>query len=468
MRCAIDEATLARLRAGIVTGSKETPMVDVSCHSDDTIYALSTTVGKSALAVVRVSGPQCGAILKRICQKNVFKDRRATVTTILDEDRNILDRSIVMSFPAPHSFTGEDMVEFHVTGSRAVIKSLLEALANCPLTRPAEAGEFARRAFMNGKLDLAEVEGLASVVEAETRAQLRHAITSASGKLSRRCEEARALVVSAMAVAESMLDFSDVTDAEALSVDEIISAVSEASTILSGMLDGAQVSERLREGLNVVIAGRPNVGKSTLLNCLAQRDVAIVSPIAGTTRDTLELATEIGGFPVTFIDTAGLRQTVDPLESLGIMRTREKCAYGDLILWLFDNDDELRPATELGDRPVLKVRTKCDLFEDRSPMLDGIRISARSGTGIGILVARILEFACEHFAGAGGTVAGTARQAVAIRDARNALKNIQRGLPVELIAEDLRLAAMALARVVGRVEVEEVLGEIFSRLCVGK
>lgn len=435
----------------------------------DTIYALSTGAGKSAIAIVRVSGPQCSLILQRVCPGANFKDREARLSLLRDHEQNLLDRAIVVRFFGPGSFTGEDMVEFQVTGSRAVLSALLHNLALCPDTRPADAGEFAKRAFENGKLDLVEVEGLASVVAAETNAQLRHAMAMASGSLSRRSEDVRALVLRAIVYVEALLDFSDIEDAGQFSLDQVFALIGEAKSVLTEMLDHSRVAERLRDGMVVVIAGSPNVGKSTLLNYLAKRDIAIVSSIPGTTRDSLEVGTEILGFPVTFIDTAGIRETVDVLELQGIARSVERSQNADLVLWLFDEEGAKHPPEGL-TRPLQRVQTKADLGAVHSLESDAIAISTKSGMGVDELISSIGGFAEKHFEGAGSVIFGTERQRSAVRGALSGLRRMieEPGMPVELIAEDLRDTARYLSRLTGRIEVEEVLTEIFSRLCVGK
>jgi tRNA modification GTPase len=443
-------------------------MITVKSSSIDTIYALSTAASKAAIGVIRVSGPGTEAILLRVCGHKTFENRRATVARIFDERGSSLDRALVIRFSSPRSFTGEDMIEFHVTGGRAVVSGILRALKSCPGTRPAEAGEFARRAFDNGKIDLAEVEGLASVVEAETNAELRHALTMASGELSRQCERVRDTLLNATVRLESMLDFSDVEDASDIGIENVLPSIRQASVELEGMLLGAGVSERLRDGMTVVIAGPPNVGKSTLLNYLARRDVAIVAPMPGTTRDILEVAAEVGGFPVTFVDTAGLRETLDPVEAEGVTRAKKRGARADLVLWLSDSGDDALPA-EAAYWTALVVQTKIDLADhDRDRRR--LAISAKTGEGIKDLVDRIAEFANNHFGNVGRVSVGTDRQLYAAEEALSALRLILRepNRQTEVVAEDLRLAVRALGRISGRIEVEEVLGEIFARLCVGK
>jgi tRNA modification GTPase len=444
-------------------------MLETSGTFFDTIYALSSGVGKAAIAIVRVSGPSCSVILERLCPGAIFKDREAKLVLLRDQEQIALDRAVVIRFFAPHSYTGEEMIEFQVTGSRAVLSGLFQLLALCPNTRPAEAGEFTRRAFENGKIDLVEIEGLASVLAAETSAQLRHAMGMASGGLSRRCERVRELVLKAICYVESSLDFSDVDDAASYSLEQVMPLLRDAKSILTGMLDHSGVSERLRDGMVVVIAGPPNVGKSTLLNYLAKRDVAIVSPIPGTTRDNLEVVAEIRGFPVTFVDTAGIRETSDPLEKQGIGRSLERTANADLVLWLFDGESPSCPP-EVLDRPVQRVRTKADLSDVALLASDVISISTKAETGIHELLSAIGEFAKEHFEGSGSVIVGTERQRAAVRGALEAIDRIcvERDLPGEVVAEELRVSARSLSRITGRIEVEEVLAEVFSQLCVGK
>ena len=438
--------------------------------STDTIYALSSGMGKSAVAVVRVSGPDCDAILECLCPGMTFGNREATLAALRDSDRNLIDRALVVRFIAPRSFTGEEMIEFQVTGSRAILACLITILSSFPNVRPAEAGEFARRAFENGKLDLVEIEGLASALDAETQAQLRQAMTMASGALSRTCERVRGLLVRAIAEVEAMLDFSDVEDAEELRLGDTLAIIDEISTALNGLLRHSRVSERLRDGMNVVIAGPPNVGKSTLLNYLARREVAIVSPFPGTTRDSLEVATEMAGFPVTFIDTAGIRETSDALETIGIERSLGHLSRSDLTLWLFDSNSEGEQGPASSSGPIIKVRSKSDLsFEPLDDDVISISV-ALGGRGVDLLLAKIAEFAGRFFDGAGSVLLGTERQHRIVHEALSAISRVLRDkdMPIELIAEELRFAANAMGRVTGRIGVEEVLGEIFSRLCVGK
>ena len=362
-----------------------------------TIFALSTGLGKSAVAIVRVSGPHSSEILRKLCPGVHFSDRQATLARILDSETQLLDRGIVIRFFAPRSFTGEEMIEFQITGSRAIVSGLLRALGDCAGTRPANAGEFARRAFENGKLDLIEIEGLALVVEAETRLQLRQAAVMASGQLSRRCENLRLMVLRAIANVETLLDFSDVEDAPDISVSTVTSFVGEAIALLEDMSRNFDVWERIREGLTIVIAGEPNVGKSTLFNYFVGREAAIVSPIPGTTRDVLEVSLDLFGYPVTLVDTAGIRDTFDTIEAEGVARARKRSTNADLVLWLYDS--EMVSTPDIGAAALLKVRTKADLRSLCPNTSGGVAISVKSGYGLDDLVSKIVEFAKISFRG---------------------------------------------------------------------
>ena len=444
-------------------------MLSSNTTNSDTIYAVSTGPGKAAVAVVRISGPQVDPILARLCGRTDFQDRKATLTRIHDGEGVLLDRGLLLRFLAPRSFSGEEMAELQITGSRAILNAVLESLSKFPRTRPAEAGEFAKRAFENGKLDLAEVEGLASVVEAETRAQLRQAMVLASGEFSLKCETVRELLLSAMATVESMLDFSDVDDASGLSISSIVPVVEQAVSTLTGMLDRNGISERLRDGMTVVIAGPPNAGKSTLLNYLAKRDVAIVSPFAGTTRDAIEVGVDLQGYPVTFIDTAGIRESSDPIETEGIARTLKSAARADLVIWLTDQE-EVQSPKDLSGCPVISVRSKADIESGNRATPAVLTVSAVSGKGVDDLLSLVRAYADRHFTGVGSVVVGTARQQNAVREVLVELELVCQDMSrlPELVADDLRRAVDALGKVTGRIGTEQVLGEIFSRLCVGK
>jgi tRNA modification GTPase len=361
------------------------------------------------------------------------------------------------------------MAEISVTGGRAVASAVIKALALIPGLRLAEPGEFAWRAFMNGKIDLSEVEGLADLVEAETEAQRRQAQNIAGGALSRECEAIRSSLLEAMAAVETQIDFTDVEDASDFTLESVRSAGRAAIERIDRALTTADKAQRLREGFTVVIAGPPNVGKSTLMNALAGRDVAITSPIPGTTRDLIEVFLDLRGYPVILVDTAGVRESDDPIEQEGVARARHRAEIADLTLWLDDGGDGHSPRM---DSPTLAVRTKIDL-KGADRLTAGtaeLAISAKTGAGIDRLLDVIAELAEERMSSREPALLTLERHRRGFQDARQALTSVLRpeAAEPELIAEDLRRAASAMDRIVGRIGVEDVLGEIFARLCVGK
>ena len=436
--------------------------------SRDTIFALASGAGRAAIAVVRVSGPLCAAALATLAPDKAFPDRVATLASLRDPaSGETLDRALVVRFVAPRSFTGEEMAELQATGGRATVAGIIAALARLPGLRPAEAGEFAWRAFENGKLDLSEVEGLADLVDAETEAQRLQALRIAGGALRRDAEAIRAEIAEAMALIEAQIDFSDVEDADALSLDQARLIAAAAAARIDAALASAAAGERLREGFTVVIAGPPNVGKSTLMNALARRDVSIVSPIPGTTRDLIEASLDLRGFPVTLVDTAGLRESDDPIEREGVARARRRAERADLTLWLTDSTVFDAPQFA-GSGAAITVATKADIGGWAGT--EAVKVSAVTGAGIEQLLDAIAEVAAEELSGPAPALITLERHRIAYTDALAAL---ERALDpaqgeLELVAEDLRLAARALERIAGRIDVEDVLGEIFKRLCVGK
>jgi tRNA modification GTPase len=349
------------------------------------------------------------------------------------------------------------------------LAAIIEALALLADMRPADPGEFALRAFENGKLDLSQVEGLADLVDAQTQAQRRQALRIAGGALTRESEAIRALIVEAMARIEAQIDFSDQEDVDPAGLAHLHRLGETAAARIRRTLASAASGERLRDGFNVVIAGPPNVGKSTLMNAIARRDVSIVSPIPGTTRDAIEVALELRGFPVNLVDTAGIRDTEDPIEKEGVLRARRRADEADLTLWLTEAS-HAGAFTPPGDRrPALPVRTKSDLGEANSPP-GSLSVSAKTGQGIDRLLDAIADAAERLFAGEGPALITATRHRLAFEEALAHLERLlaQPDSPPEFLAEDLRLAARALERIAGRIDVEEVLGEIFSRLCIGK
>jgi tRNA modification GTPase len=435
-----------------------------------TIYAPASGRGRAAVGIIRISGPGSRAAITALIGGGPPPARQAALKTFRNPATGEeLDRGLVLWFPGPNSYTGEDAAELHITGGRAVLAGVTTALSALDDLRPAEPGEFAWRAFENGKLDLSQVEGLADLVDAETQAQRRQALRIAGGALSREADAARADILSAMARIEAAIDFSDQEDVSEAAVDEAKAGAAAVADRLREILRYADRGERLRDGFNVVIAGPPNVGKSTLLNTLARRDVAIVSDIPGTTRDMLEVHLELRGLPIVLVDTAGIRETDDPIEKEGVARTRRRAAEADVILWLSDEAAAGAEFEKDSDAPRLLVRTKSDLGP-RDDKTAAIAISAKTGEGIEQLLDSIASAAEEQLSGADQSLISATRHRAAFDEALANLERAARANPEtpELMAEDLRLAARALERIAGRIDVEDVLGEIFSRLCIGK
>lgn len=442
-----------------------------------TIYALSSAPGRAGVAVVRVSGPAAAQVLALVARPRP-KPRIASARTFIHPiDSRPLDRGLVLWFPAPRSFTGEDAVELMLHGGRAVVNAMLEALGQIRGFRLAEPGEFARRAFHNGKIDLAEAEGLADLIDAETEVQRSQALRQATGGLSALVEGWRATLIDALALVEAAIDFSDEADVGDRSFAAASAMVEGLETALRNELDNANRGEILRDGFRVVLAGPPNVGKSSLLNALARRPAAIVSDEAGTTRDVIEVRLDLKGYPVILSDTAGIRQTSLRVEQEGIRRTFETAREADLILWLVDptSPDVHLPADllALSDR-VLIVRNKSDLIRTGAPPVlpdDSVLVSAVTGQGLDDLTARVAAIAEDRLADRGHPAALTnARHRAHCSQAHHHLRLFLDGNPheTELRAEDLRCAAHALGRLTGRIDVEEVLDQIFSRFCIGK
>lgn len=441
----------------------------------DTIFALSSGRPPAAIAVIRVSGPQAGAAVAALTGR-VPKPRHATLATLRDPGtREAIDQAVVLWFPGPASETGDDTAELQVHGGRAVIAGVLAALGTVPGCRPAEPGEFTRRAFRNGKLDLTRVEGLADLIAADTGAQRRQALSQLRGFLGDRAEGWRRRLIEAQALVEAGIDFSDEADVPAGLLGRALAQVRMLrDEIVQALADGGR-GERLRDGLVVAIAGPPNAGKSSLLNRIVRREAAIVSPVPGTTRDVVEVHLDLGGHPVTLLDTAGLRDTDDPVEQEGVRRARERAAAADVVLWVRDATAEAEcPPAEGLDR-AWTVRTKIDLAGVREAVTADLAgrqfwTSAVTGEGVRELLTG-LQAAAEAVVGAGEPALVTrARHRAALEEAVAALDRglAERSGRDELVAEELRLAGRALGRLVGRVDVEDVLDVIFRDFCIGK
>ncbi|MEO0701481.1 MAG: tRNA uridine-5-carboxymethylaminomethyl(34) synthesis GTPase MnmE [Pseudomonadota bacterium] len=428
----------------------------------DTIFALSTARGKAGVAVIRVSGPAAVVTLSALTT-SVPPPRQAALRRLTDPQLGEIDEALVLRFEAGHSFTGEDVVEFQTHGGIATIDALLTALGRLPGLRPAEPGEFTRRALENERLDLAQVEALGDLIEAETASQRQQAMRLLSGALGARAEAWRADLLRAVSLIEATIDFAD----EDVPVDvgpEVAALVQGVADGLGAELAGSAAAERIREGFEVAIVGPPNVGKSTLLNTLAGRDAAITSEIAGTTRDVIEVRMDIAGFAVTLLDTAGLRETEDTVEGIGIARARKRAGAADLRVILLEHE---------GAAPVVEAEAGDIVVVSKADLHSGVAgaVSARTGAGIDGLLDWIAHELSQRTAGASS--ATHLRHRLAMEEAQDRLVQAVDQLAygpetAEIAAHELHLAIRSLDSLVGRIDVEHILGEIFATFCLGK
>ncbi|NKB29282.1 MAG: tRNA uridine-5-carboxymethylaminomethyl(34) synthesis GTPase MnmE [Rhodobacteraceae bacterium] len=428
----------------------------------DTIFAEATARGKAGVAVVRLSGPGAHVAVQALAGD--LPPARQARLRVLRADTDILDEALVLTFDAGASFTGEAVAELHLHGSRAVVAATLAALGQMPGLRPAEPGEFTRRALVNGRLDLTEIDGLGDLIDAETAAQRKQAQTVMAGALREAAEDLRRDLIRAAALLEASIDFADEDVPEDV-VPEVTALLGRAEECMRQLVAGSYAAERIRDGFEVAIVGAPNVGKSTLLNRLAGREAAITSDVAGTTRDVIEVQMDLQGLPVTILDTAGLRDSEDTVEQLGVARARDRAEAADLRVFLTDADEMPEAALVRPDDIVL--RSKAD---QRAAMSEGA-VSGLTGAGVNCLIERIVEILSGRAQQA--SVATRDRHRVAFQDAlayldaaRVKLANGPIGL--DLAAAELRMATAAIDQVIGRVDVESLLDEIFSSFCIGK
>jgi tRNA modification GTPase len=451
-----------------------------------TIFALSSGRPPAAIVVVRVSGPQASVALEKlICR--VPEPRKAALVRVRDPaNGETIDEALALWFPGPQSETGEDVAELQLHGGHAVVAGVLDALGAIPGCRLAEPGEFTRRAFEAGRLDLTAVEGLGDLIAAETPAQRRQAFRQLKGLIGDRAEAWRRRLIEAQALVEARIDFSDEADVPEDLVAPALHAAQQLRDEIAAILADGRRGERLREGLVVAIAGPPNAGKSTLFNRLARREAAIVSPYAGTTRDVIEVHLDLDGYPVTLLDTAGIRDSSEPIEQEGMRRARERAAAADVVLWVVD-------AWAVGERSgqhhlgsgvseVWLVENKIDLIGKTASSRDSSQsdeykfiylISAGQGDGVEVLAAGLAGYARSFFSGAELGIVTRARHRRALEDTVSALdralaEGAKTGGREELIAEELRAAATVLGRLTGRVDVEDILDVIFRDFCIGK
>lgn len=471
-------------------------------HSD-TIAALSSGALPAGVAVVRVSGPAAREVMERLAG-SVPPERRASLRRFRDAADRTIDRGIALFFPGPGSVTGEDLVEFHLHGGRAVVAAFLEAATSIPGVRLAVAGEFTRRGFENGRIDLTEAEGLADLLAASTEAQRRMAVAQAGGALRALYEGWMRDLTNARAMVEASFDFADEGDVDedvASGVERQVAGVADA---MRAHLAKADRGEILREGFKVAIVGAPNAGKSSLLNALADREVAIVAEIPGTTRDVIEATLDLGGIPVRFSDTAGIRETADRIEAMGIERARAVMDEAELVLALVDPHagpttlewlsglmthvkhplmlagqqpvpEEMSGDQPASSRPILTIRTKIDQDEltggapPHDPGCD-LAISTRTGEGLADLVDRIANIAAAAVGDPDDVVPARTRHRELIGDALRLLTEFQAApdMPAEVRAETLRRTSHRLGALTGQVGVEDLLEVIFSEFCIGK
>lgn len=450
-------------------------------HEATTIFALSSGAGRAAIAVIRISGPEAASALRALTG-HVPPPRTAKLVKLYDPDSgDLLDNGVVLLAPGPKSLTGEDVVELHLHGGLAVVAGVSGALSRMRGLRPAEAGEFTRRAFLNGKLDLTEVEGVADLVNAETEAQRKQAMRQMAGEFGRLAESWRDRLMQALAHTEARIDFAEDDPEAKRSAGDVAGVAGE----IRRHLDDGRRGERLREGFAIAILGPPNAGKSSLLNRIAGREAAIVSTQEGTTRDVIEVHLDLGGLPVSLADTAGLREAADEIESEGVRRALARAEAADLKLVVIAADEAGKldaAAKRVVDASTVIAANKADLAPERTAAQiksalesqgaaakDVLLVSAKSGAGISELLARLETEAREGLGGGGAAPAITrARHREALESCVSALERYQSAAEPELAAEELRAASHALGRITGRVDVEDLLDIIFRDFCIGK
>ena len=448
-----------------------------------TIFALSSAPGKAGIAVLRVSGPQAAAAARALSGRAELPPRKAVTVRLRDpRSGETLDHGLVLLFKGKCSYTGEDLAEFHVHGGRAVVAGVVDALASLPGLRPAAPGEFTRRAFEHGKLDLTAAEAIADLVEADTAVQRRQALRQQEGALAALYDSWRDKLLQALSLAEAAIDFAE-EELPCSLYKQLHSIIDSITPCIQSHLSDAHRGERLRAGLQLVILGPPNSGKSSLLNILARREAAIVATTAGTTRDVIEVSLDLGGYPVTLADTAGLRDSVDDVESEGVRRARARAESADLKILLFDGEHwpalDATTAAFLDDRSLV-VLNKSDLLEDQQEKKVITEFTSRylhlisclTGVGIDDFLHCLEEEIARRYRPLEDPVITRARHREALEDCLEALERYLsaggQDAASELGAEDLRLAARSLGRITGRIEVEDILDRIFGQFCIGK
>ena len=427
----------------------------------DTVFALATAQGKAGVSIVRISGPDSENALNALSSLDV-PIGRPSVRSLVGKDGTHIDEAMVLRFAKPHSFTGEDVVELHVHGSIAVVQAILRELSTIKNLRHADAGEFTRRALDNNRLDISKVEGLADLIDSETEAQRMQALRVLSGELGNLTSYWRDKLVRAASLIEATIDFADEEVPVDVS-DEVIDIIEEIRVSITEEINGSVIAERVRSGFEVAIVGAPNLGKSTLLNALAGREAAITSEIAGTTRDVIEVRMDLGGVPVTLLDTAGIRETSDVVEGIGVSRALDRASLADAIVYLYDDTSQLAAFED--DENIIRLRAK----DDAGDYADGI--SGHTGNGVERLVRLLTQRFADMTKDVG--IATRERHRIAMQDALvhllNAESIVQQGPEMyDIGAEELRISCRVLDTLIGRVDVESLLDEIFSSFCIGK
>ena len=437
----------------------------------DTIFALSSGRLPAGIAVIRVSGHQAFPAVESLCG-HLPEPRRLELKPIRSRSGHLLDMGLVVLFHGPHSFTGEDCAELHVHGGRAVVSAVFYELASIPGLRQAEAGEFSLRAFEHGKFDLTAAEALADLIDAETEAQRRFAVENSNGRNARLYSGWRETLLQGRALIEAELDFPDEADVPGSVSNLVWTSIELLTEEIDRHVRDYRRSEIIRDGYRVAIVGAPNVGKSSLLNTLARRDVAIVSDEPGTTRDLIEVSMDLGGLKVIFTDTAGIREGAGPIERQGIARARDAAKRADLVLHIMDQAVDIAIDEIPASTTLLRIRSKIDMegpTDSREAWAD-VDISAVTGQGIDDLMDRITREATRAAGSSGDPLPFRERHVAELIVAQKALREFiaMRAEPLELAAEQLRIAADCLARIVGKIGVDDLLDVVFSRFCIGK
>lgn len=442
--------------------------------SDKTIYALSTVFGKSGIAVIRISGPDALCVIKEITKIDVehIKSRYAYYTPIIDKNsKELLDKTLVIYFKSPHSFTGEDVVEINCHGSKAVLNSVLDCLSSFSELRLAEPGEFSKRAFYNHKMDLTVAEGLADLIDAETKEQQKYALRQMEGNLKNLYSSWRENLVKILSVLEAYIDFPDEDIPQNL-YENILNTVFKVKKEIKQHLQGNNVNERLKNGFRIVIAGEANAGKSSLINTLTQRNAVIVSDIAGTTRDAIDINLDIGGYPVIITDTAGIRETDNPIEKQGIDIAIQKIVDADVVLALYDGNGVFKNEDLLPQSKTIYVANKMDKLSEQQIQKikdkNHLIISAKFNQGIEELITVLLGKIKDNFSSSSNFLITRLRYRQSLEDCLENLTEFSLDKEIELSAEDIRLACRAIGKITGVVQVDEILDNIFGTFCIGK